>query len=51
MAEYQMITATLGSLVGICPDCDGMIYRRASRAKLSEIQENLEIFFRKRSDK
>src|SRR5271165_281758 len=34
MAEYQPITASLGNLIGICPDCDSMIYRRASRAKL-----------------
>ena len=43
MAEYQPITATLGNLIGICPDCNGMIYRRASRAKLPEIQGNLDI--------
>jgi hypothetical protein len=45
MAEYQPNTATLGNLVGICPDCDSMIYRRASRAKLPEIQGNLDITF------
>jgi hypothetical protein len=45
MAEYQPVTAALGNLVGICPDCEGMIYRRASRAKLSEIQGNLDISF------
>ena len=45
MAEYQPITATFGNLVGICPDCDGMIYRRASRAKLPEIQGTLDISF------
>jgi hypothetical protein len=45
MAEYQPITAGLGNLIGICPACDGMIYRRASRAKLAEIQGNLEITF------
>ena len=45
MAEYQPITVSLGNLVGICPDCEGMIYRRASRAKLPEIQGNLDITF------
>jgi hypothetical protein len=45
MAEYQPTTATLGNLIGICPDCEGMIYRRASRAKLPEIQGNLDISF------
>jgi Helix-turn-helix domain len=43
MAEYQPITANLGNLIGICPDCERMIYRRASRAKLPEIQGNLDI--------
>jgi hypothetical protein len=38
MAEYQPITASQGSLIGICPDCEGMIYRRASRAKLPQIR-------------
>ena len=50
MAEYQPITASLGNLMGICPDCEGMIYRRASRAKLPEIQGKLDITFRRRRD-
>lgn len=45
MAEYQPITASLGNLIGICPDCERMIYRRASRAKLPEILGNLDITF------
>jgi len=45
MAEYKPTTVSLGNLIGICPDCDGMIYRRASRAKLAEIQGNLDISF------
>jgi hypothetical protein len=45
MAEYQPITENFGSLMGFCPDCEGMIYRRASRAKLPEIQGNLDITF------
>ena len=45
MAEYQPITASLGNLIGICPDCEGMIYRRASKAKLPEIRRNLDITF------
>lgn len=43
MADYLPITATLGSLIGICPDCEGMIYRRASLAKLSQIQGKLTV--------
>jgi hypothetical protein len=45
MAEYQPITASLGNLVGICPDCEGMIYRRTSLAKLAPIQEKLNVTF------
>jgi hypothetical protein len=45
MAEYQPTTAALGNLIGICPDCEGIIYRRASRTKLPEIQGNLNITF------
>ena len=45
MAEYQKVTETLGTLVGICPDCEAMMYRRTSRAKLDEIQGILDISF------
>lgn len=34
LAEYQPVTATQGNLVGICPNCDTMIYRRVSVEKL-----------------
>ena len=43
MADYEPITTSLGSLMGICPDCGGMIYRRASRARLPQIQGKLDI--------
>lgn len=43
MADYQPITAVLGNLIGICPDCEGVIYRRASMAKLSQIQGKLAV--------
>jgi Helix-turn-helix domain len=45
IAEYQPITVALGNLMGICPDCEAMIYRRVSIAKLAEIQGNLDITF------
>jgi hypothetical protein len=45
MAEYQPITASLGNLMGICPDCDGMIFRRASLAKLAQNRGNLDVTF------
>lgn len=45
MADYQPITASLGNLIGICPACGGMIYRRASRVNLPVIQGKLDITF------
>ncbi len=45
MAEYQQMTETLGNLIGICPDCEGMIYRRASQTKLPMILGDLDITF------
>lgn len=50
MAEYMTITVSQGNLRGICPDCDVMIYRRVSLAKLPEIQGNLDITFGRQSD-
>ena len=43
MAEYRPATATLGSLVGICPDCDALMYRRVSVAKLEQVRGKLDI--------
>lgn len=43
MAEYRPITASLGNIIGICPDCDGMIFRRANLAKLAQIRGKLEV--------
>ncbi len=45
MAEYQPVTASLGNLIGICPDCEGMIYRRVSLVKLPQIQGKLNVTF------
>jgi excisionase family DNA binding protein len=43
MADYQPATPTLGNLIGICPSCETMMYRRASLAKLEQIRGKLEI--------
>jgi hypothetical protein len=45
MAEYRHVSASLGNLVGICPDCEGMIFRRVNRTKLPQVQGELEISF------
>ena len=43
MAEYQPLTPALGNLVGICPSCDSMIYRRVNPAKLEQVRGKLAI--------
>ena len=45
MAEYEAVTEKFGNLIGICPDCEGMIFRRASLAKLTQIRGKLDITF------
>ena len=43
MADYEPVTEHFGNLKGICPDCEGMIYQRTSKAKLPAIQEKLAV--------
>jgi len=43
MADYESITETQGNLIGICPDCNALIYRRVSLAKLDQVRGQLEI--------
>ena len=43
MADYQPVTATLGNLIGICPDCEAMMYRRVNLAKLEQVRGKLDI--------
>lgn len=43
MAEYQPVTAVTGNLVGICPSCESMLYRRISLAKLDVFRAVLDI--------
>lgn len=45
MTEYQPITQTLGNLIGICPDCESMIYRRVSRTKLDKVCGKMNVTF------
>lgn len=45
MVDYLPQTESFGNLQGICPDCDTMIYRRASRARLDAICAVLDITF------
>jgi len=43
MAEYEGLTETQGNLIGICPGCSTLIYRRVSLAKLDQVRGQLEI--------
>lgn len=45
MAEYQPVTETLGNLVAICPDCEAMMNRRSSLARLALIRSQMDITF------
>ncbi len=43
MVEFKPSIGPLGNLAGICPDCNSMMYRRASEAKLAIVCGSLEI--------
>lgn len=43
MADYEPLTATGGNLVGLCPQCNGTIYRRVSLTRLAEAAGNLDV--------
>lgn len=43
MADYQPVTAAMGNIVGICPICECMIFRRVSLAKLEQGRGKMEI--------
>ena len=45
MADYIPITATSGNLRGICPDCEILIHRRVSLAKLDVDCADLDVDF------
>lgn len=42
-AEYRASTGVLGSLIGICPSCDCLMYRRVSLAKLDQVRGRLDV--------
>jgi hypothetical protein len=43
MAECVVASSTAGSLQGICPDCDRMIYRRVNLQKLAAVCGDLDV--------
>jgi hypothetical protein len=42
-AEYSTVNEKLGNLIGICPDCDSIMNRRVSLAKIGQVCGNLDI--------
>ena len=45
MSDYLPVTEKLGNLIGICPECDLMIYRRVSLAKLEQVRGKMNVTF------
>jgi hypothetical protein len=45
MVDFLPMTMTSGNLRGICPDCDLLIHRRVSLARIDAVRGNLEIAF------
>jgi excisionase family DNA binding protein len=45
MVDYNPLTATGGNLIGLCPLCGGMMYRRANLARLAAATGKLEVRF------
>jgi len=45
VAEYCPITDKFGNLVAICPDCDAIMNRRVSLAKIEQVRGKMEIGF------
>lgn len=43
IAEYRPSGGGQGSLIGICPECETVIYRRTSDAKLEQVSAELEV--------
>lgn len=43
MVDYRPETPKRGVLAGLCPDCDGLIYRRTSPANLKAAAGDLEV--------
>lgn len=47
MAVYSPVTAKFGNLIAICPDCNSIVNRRVSLARIWEARGNMEITFPK----
>jgi hypothetical protein len=45
MAEYSPVTEKFGNLIAICPDCNSIMNRRVSIAKLGQVRGKMDITF------
>ncbi len=45
MVEYKVITEKIGNLLALCPDCNSIMNRRVSLAKLELIRGQMDITF------
>jgi hypothetical protein len=45
MAEYSPVTEKVGNLIAICPDCNSIMNRRVSLAKIRQVQGEMDITF------
>jgi hypothetical protein len=46
MADFEALTATTGNLIGICPQCDTLIYRRVGITRMDQAKGDLDIQLR-----
>jgi hypothetical protein len=51
MADCVQMSANAGSLCGICPDCNRLIYRRVNMGRLDAVRGNLEISVPRRCER
>jgi len=45
IADFQPLTPTSGNLIGLCPQCEGMMYRRVAMKTLQVAKGDLEVRF------
>jgi len=45
MADYTPVTEKFGNLTGICPNCENMMNRRVSLARIDQVRGKMEITF------
>jgi hypothetical protein len=50
MLDYQAFTEKLGNLTAICPDCNSLMNRRVSKARIWEFSEEMDLRFRRHCD-